>query len=319
MVYCEVFMRKLMVFVLLSILCINCDNNFDSSSDELEEIFGTKINKTDFVSLTKDGARSMLTSQPLATIVAHKSLDAASCGRIVGGDKNGSITKTGTFLVTFNPADKKYYMLLARKTKQGEIHRHSPASRPEYFGSIIVPGDRWGKWVTMGGGYAPSCVGQSSLCAARKEIQDEAHVEEEIIEKVVFLDCAILDEKPETALFVAYIDWADAQKLTTGKDEKAFVGLQTEQTKNLGQGSDYCKKYKCETMHLFPLDNITLSRKDLIDSSHDEIGYIKWVSIKDAPQHELLMNYVKNSLEQFFFPKFMGKLNKLVFYNSKLK
>jgi hypothetical protein len=307
---------KNLLVTLLLISPISC-SVFDSSGDS-REFFGTTIYKTTSVSLSKNNALSMLSTQPLSVIQTHASLDVASCGRIIGA-QGGTITKTGTFLISFNPTDKKYYMLLARKTKQGEIHQHSPTLRPEYFGSIIVPGDRWGKWVTLGGGYDPSCVGQSSLCAARKEIQDEGNVEKYILKKIIFLDCAILDEKPETALFVAYLDWNDAQKLTTGKDEKQFIGLQTHKTKDLGAGTDYCKTYKCEDMHLFPLDNITLSRKDLIDSSHHEIGYIKWVPLEQALKHELLMNYVENSLKKFFFPGFMKKLHKNIFYNSLLQ
>lgn len=274
-----------------------------------EKIFDTNIQKTNHPFLTNDSASSTESPDLVQTILAHKNLDIASCGKVVGDGKDGKIQKTGTFLITFDPAEKKYYVLLARKTKQGEIHRHSN-DVPEYFGSIIVTADRWGKWVTMGGGVDPSCVGRSSLCAARKEIEDEANVTDpQVLKKITFLDCKILDEKPETALFVAYIDWKDAQKLTLDKEEKQFIGLQTEKTKNIGKGTTYCEKYKCDLMHIFSPDNITVSRKDLIDSSHNEIGYIKWVKIDEVLKHELLMNYVLNSFNKFLFPVFMKKLN----------
>lgn len=275
-----------------------------------EQVFGTTIQKTSQPFLTSDSATKTKSPDSVETILVHKSLDSASCGRIVGDSPSGKISKTGTFLITFNPIEKKYYVLLARKTKQGEIYRHGGFNLPEYFGSIIVTADRWGKWVTMGGGYDPSCAGKSSLCAARKEIEDESNVaDQQILKKITFLDCQILPEKPETALFVAFLDWEDAQKLTTGKEEKQFVGLQTEKTKNIGKGTSYCQQYKCEAMHLFPEDSVTPSRRDLISSSHHEIGYIKWVKIDELLNHELLMNYVLNSINKFLLPVFMKKLN----------
>lgn len=305
-------MRIINLFLLTLIVCSSC--HYDKKNVTIEEpeslhpeeVFGTSVQKTS-LSLSSDSVHDQRRFNDDNTIQVHKNLDIAKCGQIVVQDGAGAVTKTGTYLLTFNPAERKYYVLLARKTKQGEIYRHK-LNRPLYFGSIIVTADRWGKWVTMGGGYDYSCAGASSICAAQKEIQDEANAEKDVLNKIIFLDCKVLEEKPDTALFVAYLDWEHAKKLTDKKVEEQFVGLQTENTKDLGKDTSYCQQYKCESMHLFAKDNITLSRKDLIVSSHDEIGYIKWVAVDEVRNHELLMPYVINSLEKFFFAIFMKDL-----------
>ena len=116
--------RKFLHFmILLFIFFINCRGKTKERIDSTDRVSlpcslnknslqgykGTRYQTTTLPSLSEKSASCNHESNDRNNLQIHKNLDITKCGIV----KNSEITKTATFIVTFNPNDKKYYLLLS--------------------------------------------------------------------------------------------------------------------------------------------------------------------------------------------------------------